>query len=43
VARGVICVVFVERGEDTLRILAARRATRREERLFERSMRGEMP
>jgi hypothetical protein len=43
VARGVLCVVFVERGEETIRILGARRATAREETLFDRRMRGKRP
>ena len=41
VARGVLCVVFVERAEDTIRILGARRATQREEELFVRCRRGD--
>jgi len=43
VQAGVICVVFVEREEDTIRILSARHATRRERRMFDSTMRGEQP
>ncbi|HEU4395042.1 MAG TPA: BrnT family toxin [Planctomycetota bacterium] len=39
--RGLLCVVFVERGEDRIRILGARRATRRERGLYERYLRGD--
>jgi len=41
VARGILCVAFVERGENTLRIISARRATRREAELFRRTMEGD--
>ena len=41
VARGILCVAFVERGEDTLRIISARRATRREADLIRRKMEGD--
>ena len=43
VSRGVICVVFVERAEDTIRILGARLATRREQEFFDRTRRGKRP
>lgn len=43
VSKGVICVVFVERGEDAVRILGARRATSRERELLERWTRGKRP
>lgn len=41
VARGLICVVYTERDEETIRILGARRATRRESDLFVRNLGGE--
>jgi uncharacterized DUF497 family protein len=43
VPRGVVCVMFVERDEDSIRILGARLATRREQELLERSRRGRKP
>lgn len=38
--RGVITVVYTERADDTLRVISARRATRREQVLFRRQMEG---
>jgi hypothetical protein len=38
--RGIVLVVWTERDEDTLRIISARWATKREQALFHRSMRG---
>jgi hypothetical protein len=43
VRRGTITVVFVERQEDTIRILGARPATRSERALFEAFLRGKQP
>ena len=43
VRKGLICIVFVEREDDTVRILSARRATRRERGMFDSSMRGQQP
>jgi hypothetical protein len=37
IARGLVVVVWTERGEGVIRIISARSATRREERLFARS------
>ncbi len=38
--KGLLWVVFVERGEDLVRILGARRATRGEAEMFHRTMKG---
>ena len=40
---GVICVVYTERDEDTIRIISARTATRREIDLFFRYLGGSQP
>ena len=43
IRRGVICVVYVERLEDRIRLISARFATRRERRLFAEFMEGGLP
>ncbi len=39
IARGVVLVVWTDRGDDVIRIISARMASRRELRLFEERMR----
>jgi uncharacterized DUF497 family protein len=41
--RGIVTVVFVERDEDTFRLISARAATDRELRLYDEWARGLMP
>ncbi|MEN8150946.1 MAG: BrnT family toxin [Planctomycetota bacterium] len=43
VQRGLICVVYVERVEDRIRLISARFATRQEHRLFMEYMEGRLP
>jgi uncharacterized DUF497 family protein len=40
IARGLIVVVYIESEEDTIRIISARKATRREQLLFREHMNG---
>ena len=41
--RGLICVVYVERLEDRIRLISARFATPRERRLFAEYLEGQLP
>jgi len=43
IRRGLICVVYAERVEDRIRLISARFATRREQRLFAEFMEGRLP
>ena len=43
IRRGLICVAYVERVEDRIRLISARFATRRERRLFAEFMEGRLP
>jgi len=43
IRRGLICVVYVERVEDRIRLISARFATRRERSLFAEFMEGRLP
>ncbi len=42
IRRGLICVVYVERVDDSIRLISARFATRRERRLFAEFMEGRL-
>ena len=42
IERGVIMVIFTERQEEIIRILSARKATKRETRLFQQHLKGEL-
>jgi uncharacterized DUF497 family protein len=43
VERGLICVVYVERFEDRIRLISARFATSQEQRLFVQYLKGGLP
>jgi len=43
IKRGLVCVVYVERADDQIRLISARFATRRERRLFAEFMEGRLP